>query len=136
MATKQRGAVTVESLQAENEFLRRGSIAEEIGKTVRVLLVSLAGIAIVYLVGHAIEALAGKDTDANIFVDLFGKLEVAAALSWMVGGGGVVYGRAQSKLRKSAVERLHGRIKDLETQIDPTRTSSKLTPRGDTNPGD
>lgn len=123
-------------LRAENDFLRRGGIAEEIGKTVRVLLISGAAVGIVYLVGHAIETLAGKETEANIFVSLLGKVEISVVLSWIVGGAGVIYGRAQRKLRKTTIESLHGRIKSLESQLDPARTSSKLTPRGDTNPED
>lgn len=136
MAAKQRNAESVEKLQAENAFLRRGGIAEEIGKSIRVLLISAAAVAIAYLLGHAIEALSGKETDANIIVSLLGKLEISVVLSWVIGGAGVAYGRAQMKLRKSTVERLHGRIKSLEAGIDPARKSSKLTPRGDTNPED
>jgi hypothetical protein len=135
MVTRRAG-VTVDRLQAENDFLRRGGIAEEIGKTVRVLLVCGALVAIVYLLGHALEALAGKETDANIFVNLLGKLEASVILSWVVGGAGVVYGRSQMKLRKTTIERLQSRLKSLEEQLDPHRTSSKLTPRGDTNPED
>ena len=127
---------TAERLQAENDFLRRGGIVQEIGKTVRFLLVAAATVGIVYLLGHSIEALAGKQTEANILVSLLGTLEVSVVLSWVVGGAGVAYGRAQNKLRKTTVERLHKRIHDLESAIDQNRSSSKLTPRGDTNPED
>ena len=136
MASKSRGVPTVDRLQAENDFLRRGGIADEIGKSVRVLLICAAAVAIAYLLGHAIESLSGKDTDANIIVSLLGKLEISVILSWVAGGAGVAYGRSQMKLRKTTVERLHARIKSLETEIDPARKSSKLTPRGDTNPED
>jgi hypothetical protein len=136
MASKLRNVATIDRLQAENDFLRRGGVAEEIGKSVRVLLICAAIIAVAYLLGHAIESLAGKETDANIFVNLLGKLEISVILSWVVGGAGVAYGRSQMKLRKTTVQRLHGRIKSLEIEIDPARQSSKLTPRGDTNPED
>jgi hypothetical protein len=137
MSTKPRGSgQSVDRLQAENDFLRRGGFAEEIGKTVRVLLICLAVVGIVYLLGHAVETLAGKETEANIFVNLLGKLEISFVLSWIVGGAGLAYGLSQKKLRKSTVERLQKRIKELEADIDPTRTSSKLTPSGDTNPED
>jgi len=115
MSTKPRGSTSVERLQAENDFLRRGGIAEEVGKSIRVLLICAAAVAITYLLGHAIESLSGKETDANIIVSL---------------------GRSQMKLRKATIERLHGRIKSLEEGIDPGRTTSKLTKSGDTNPGD
>jgi len=136
MSTKPRGSTSVERLQAENDFLRRGGIAEEVGKSIRVLLICAAAVAITYLLGHAIESLSGKETDANIIVSLLGKIEISVVLSWVVGAAGVVYGRSQMKLRKATIERLHGRIKSLEEGIDPGRTTSKLTKSGDTNPGD
>jgi hypothetical protein len=135
MATAQKGR-SVERLQAENEFLRLGGIAEQIGRTVRVLLVSVAVVVIVYFVTHALEALAGKSTDANIFVSLLANMEISVALAWGVGVAGVAYGRHQRGLRKTTIARLQGRIHDLETNIDPNRTSSRLTPQGDTNPED
>jgi hypothetical protein len=42
----------------------------------------------------------------------------------------------QRKLRRDVVERLSSRVPFLEKQLDPGRTSSKLTDRGDTNPED
>lgn len=120
--------------EAENDFLR--SLVEEIGKTVRWALVAGAALGIVYLLAQAVEALAGKQTEANILVSMLGTVEVSVALSWVVGAGGVIYGRAQKKLRQRTVARLHGRIASLEKQIDPGRSSSKLTPTGDTNPED
>jgi hypothetical protein len=136
VATRQRGHGSLDRLEAENEFLRRGGVAEEIGKTVRVLLICAACVAIVYLLGHAIESLSGKETNANIFIDLLGKIEVSVVLSWVVGGAGIAYGRYERKLRKSTIDRLQGRIKSLEQELDPNRSSSKLTTTGDTNPED
>lgn len=137
MATGSRSSSrSVERLQAENEFLRRGGIAEEIGKTVRWLIVGSASVAGLYFVSHAIEALAGKQTDANVIVNFLTKFEVSVVLGWAAGGCGLAYGRSQRKLRKAAIERLSGRIQELETQIDPSRSTSRLTPDGDTNPED
>jgi hypothetical protein len=121
--------------QAENDLLKRG-IVEEIGKTVRWAIVGISAFGVAYLLGHAIEALAGKQTDANILVKMLGVFEVSMALSWMAGGAGVIYGRSQAKQKKTTVERLHKRIAELESVMDPGRTSSKLTPRGETNKED
>jgi hypothetical protein len=130
------GKKSVDKLEAENEFLRKGGWAEEIGKTVRTIVLASAGIAGIYLLTHAVEALAGKKTDANILVSFLANLDVSIMLSWAVGGAGVLYGRAQNKLRKTTVERLESRIRKFEAQVDPGRSSSKLTPRGETNPED
>jgi len=40
------------------------------------------------------------------------------------------------KLKKDAIERMAGRIKELETKMDPGRSSSRLTPRGETRSED
>lgn len=57
-------------------------------------------------------------------------------LAIIFGVAGIVYGRRESKLRKDTVERLQDRNCRLEREIDPKRSSSQLTPRGDTRPED
>ena len=44
----------------------------------------------------------------------------------------LIYGVLQRKLRRDAIQRLHGRVEALEKERDPSRTSSTLTSRGDT----
>lgn len=56
--------------------------------------------------------------------------------SVMLGLGGIWFGRRERKLRKDTVEKLHQYQKLWEERIDPKRTSSLLTPRGDTRPED
>ncbi len=53
----------------------------------------------------------------------------------MAAGAGV-YGWKQRDLRKTTVERLQSRIKELELKLDSKRSSSHLTPRGDTREED
>lgn len=84
----------------------------------------------------SIEAMAGKETFAGFFVNFLGNFDVSMALSWVVGGTGFLYGARQRSLRRDAIERLQGRITHLEKQIDPRRSSSNLTPRGDSRPED
>ena len=84
----------------------------------------------------SIEALAGQTTMADIGVGFFGKIEVSIAVSWALAAGGVVYGLKQRKLRRDTVEKLHVRIKSLEISLDRKRSSSELTPRGDTKAED
>jgi len=131
-----KGKASVERLQAENAFLKRGGIAEEVGKTVRFLVGAAAACFVAYMFALCADSLAGKSTNANILVNLAGKFEASLLLSWGVGVGGVLYGRGQRKLRKSTTERLTQRIVELEQGIDPNRSSSKLTKTGDTNPED
>lgn len=88
----------------------------------------------------AIGYLAGQQTTANIslLVEFFTNTGggVVAGTGASAGALGCAYGWYERKLRQKSVDRLHGRIKHLETDIDPNRTSSGLTTRGETNPRD
>jgi hypothetical protein len=84
----------------------------------------------------SIRALAGQHTVADIGIRVLGNLQVSEAVAWIFGGSGIVYGWRQRKLRRDKVERLQGRVRALETERDPNRSSSGLTPRGETHPED
>lgn len=94
---------------------------------------------IVYLVtADAIPYLAGRTTSVSVFgqfitsfaEDNKGKVElilIVNSIGWAI---------TERVFRLIKVEKLQGRIKFLEAKIDPSRTSSELTPKGLTNPGD
>jgi len=94
--------------------------------------------AVVWCMSYAAEivgALAGRRTDAKLlFEAVF--IQSGNWLPWLAGGSGAGYGYAERKLRKKKTEQMQNRIRDLETQLDPDRQSSELTPQGDTNPKD
>jgi hypothetical protein len=139
MATR-RDSRTKEQLLAEIDFLRRGGWAAQVGPTVRYLTVAAAAMVIAWFAKEAVVgvavAFAGKTTNANVAMRLIQDLNVSISLAWAVGISGVGYGWRQRKLRKETTERLSERIKRYEEQIDPSRTTSSLTPQGDTNPKD
>jgi hypothetical protein len=90
---------------------------------------------------QAIVALAGRETSANIWVgfwtNVFGShLATTCVLAFMVGVGGTLYGLVERRSRQRNTARLSGRIEQLEKHIDPGRSTSKLTPSGETNPED
>lgn len=95
---------------------------------------SIVGIA--YFANGMVMALAGKSTVADIGISFLGHVEISAMFSYAVGISGAAYGLGQRKLRRDTVERLQNRIKQLELQLDPGRTSSKLTSRGETRKED
>jgi hypothetical protein len=137
VATNRRPAAVAKDVLNEIERRQRvGAIVEQVGQTVRTLLLVGGAVGIAWIGRLMVSDLAGKSTDANIIVDLLGKLEVSITLAWLACAGGVFYGISQNRLRKRAVVKLHQRIETLELLIDPTRTSSQLTERGDTNPRD
>ena len=88
----------------------------------------------VWCVKGGVEALAGQQTAADI--GLTGNLQISSAVAWLFGGGGVMYGLRQRKLRRDVIETNGTRVSELESAIDPHRSSSRLTRRGDTNPED
>lgn len=73
---------------------------------------------------------------ADIGVRFLGNFAVNTALAWVLAGGGIAYGIGQRRLRRNTVERMSQRTAELEERIDRKRTSSRLTKRGETNPGD
>ena len=80
-------------------------------------------------------ALAGRTTISDIVVNFLGNFRVSEGLAWALGAGGTGYGLLQRKLRRDTIERLQGRVKTMEQEYDPNRSSSNLTSRG-TTPGD
>lgn len=133
-------------LEAENKFLRRSRIADTIAPIAISAIRWGVSAAIAYIAYLSIETLAGKTTDADIEVSLLANIfapDFLHQLPVMVGFGGIfvgfcgiVYGKYQRSLRMKTVERLQGRIKDFELGKDPKRSSSMLTPTGETRPED
>jgi len=89
-------------------------------------------------VARVFEALAGKETAASFFVQwttgtVSGATFSVSIVLTGVGAGWALYERTW-RFRK--VKALSKRIIELETKIDPMRSSSKLLPDGRTNPDD
>lgn len=103
---------------------------------------------IVYMAGGAAAPFAGKFTG----IDASAKLEIpgiASALKEMLstciivgllglffGISGVLFGRKESRIRRMTVEKMHQYQLLWEKNQDAGRTSSTLTPSGDTRPED
>ncbi len=123
-------------LEAELRILKKTRFTEG---TVQVLLSLIRWGAIIAISRYAylaIEALSGKSTLADIGINFLSDIKISVTLAWIAGVGGVFYGISQRKLRKDTVERLQERIQALEAEIDPNRSTSNLTRRGDTRPED
>ena len=91
---------------------------------------------IVYWVTGALAELSGKTTLAQLGISFFGNFTINTTIAYIVGIGGIGFGLTEKRLRRNAIERLQGRIQQLEEVRDPKRTSSKLTKRGTTRPED
>lgn len=93
-----------------------------------------------YFVFRIVEVLAGKATFASFFmsiaVSVFGNDKIFKVILCVLAGGGIVYGEGQRRLRRRDIERLTPRPRQLESLIDPNRTTSGLTTQGTTRPED
>ncbi len=112
------------------------AVVEEVGRTVRWLIAFGAAIVIFHYLTEIMGSLAGKTTTANVVLNMLGSLNFSSSLAWVGTLGAVSYGAGQKRLRKRAVNNLHEHIRNLETRLDPNRTSSELAPTGETNPKD
>jgi len=84
----------------------------------------------------AIIAFAGKSSVADLSMKLLANLSVVWELSLTLSGISVTLYLRERKLHRDTRERLTARVTELELRIDPKRSSSQLTPRGQTRKGD
>jgi hypothetical protein len=126
---------TYEELEAENRVLRSTGVAMALAP-VAINIVRWAGACVIAYFGYAsIASLAGKTTLSAIGINFLSNVTISNSLAWLLGGGGIIFGVRQRRLRRQIARRLE-RIPQLEAAIDPGRTSSRLAPGGVTNPKD
>lgn len=95
---------------------------------------------VAYYAFRTIKELAGKNTFAeltfNSAINWIANDYMASALGLVFGFSGIYYGVREARLRKDAIERLSVYQERYERELDPKRSSSKLTTRGETRPED
>jgi hypothetical protein len=79
---------------------------------------------------------AGQETGIEFILHFLGNVYVSHTISFTISVSAIFYAWRQKQLKNTTVEKLHRRIKDLERRMDPNRSSSTLTARGETNPED
>jgi hypothetical protein len=122
--------------KAENRYLWRRTRLEVVASLGHDLIRWTGAVLIAYFGYRTVSVLAGGTTAANIGIRFLADVRVSEAVAWLFGVSGVLMAFRERQLRRATVERMHGRIKTLEEQLDPGRSSSQLTPRGETNPED
>ncbi|HTS10456.1 MAG TPA: hypothetical protein VMP68_33135 [Candidatus Eisenbacteria bacterium] len=91
---------------------------------------------IAHAVSQAFIAYAGQSSYADLSVRLLANVSVVWELSLTLSGISVTLYVRERGLHRNTRQRLTARITELELRIDPQRTSSQLTPRGETRKGD
>ena len=133
-----------EKLELELKYKRQKDVVGAVSFIFRDLVKWVSLASIFYFSYLSIYALAGKSTQADIAIDIFQGFglyifknsTLHEKVEYIVITGLLIWGLLERKLRRDAIERLHRRSRELEARIDPNRTSSRLTHRGTTNPGD
>lgn len=123
---------TLAESRAENRLLKRGHWANALAAVLTTAMKygTLAyGFRQIYL---SVAALAGKQTVADLAFKFLASVGISKWLAYALGAGGLTYGWFQQRARRRIVSRLGPRVKDYEAAIDPGRSSSELTPAGDT----
>lgn len=123
-------------LELENKMLRKAKRADGL-TLVSLTFIRWGGAVLIAMFFYlAIEALAGKTTMGQLAVNLVSEFKVdryAWQLATAVFG---FYGWHQRNLRKITIERLQSHNQALEKRLDPDRSTSSLTAKGDTRPED
>jgi hypothetical protein len=85
---------------------------------------------------YTIAVVAGRSTFADIVVRFLANLKVSDGICYLLTGGSICYGVGQRYLRRRHIKRVVPAKNRLERMLDPNRSSSGLTPKGTTQPGD
>lgn len=100
-------------------------------------LIKWGGLAFLGYCGYLVVAtLAGKTTLADIGIRFLANVKVSDGIILLLIGGGWAYGLGQRQLRRRHIERIVKSKNELEMLLDSKRTSSELTEKGTTRPGD
>jgi hypothetical protein len=93
---------------------------------------------VVWCLYLSIDSIAGKTTafQAAVTVGFSLLWDIRFVVAFSLAGATTIWAMAERWLRHRKVNYLQGRIKDLELNIDPGRSTSGLTTKGRTNPRD
>lgn len=135
-----------EELEAEIKYLRKSKVADSIASVINSAIKWGGLVVISYISFRAIAVLAGKTTSANFAVSILTDIlssefltklsNLIIFLSMLSGICGIIYGIWQRKLRRDTIERLQKRNQELEHKLDSNRSTSMLSPRGETRKED
>ncbi|NOX27851.1 MAG: hypothetical protein GXP21_06660 [Gammaproteobacteria bacterium] len=123
-------------LEVDLKSLRKSRLMEGLVSITNSLIKWGAIVLLARYIYLSIDALAGNTTLADIGISFLGEVEVSVTIIVVTAVISVIYGFLQKKLRKDTVEKLQTRIIELELKIDPSRSTSNLTTRGDSRPED
>lgn len=134
--SKQTSAGALGQKERENEQAIRFRKVDILADAVRIGIPWLALVLIFGCITAMVYRLAGKTTLAQIGVSFFGEMKMSNAVAYVFGAAGTGYGLFERNLRRRKTKNMAAHLADLESRIDPSRSSSGLTPKGTTRKGE
>jgi hypothetical protein len=122
--------------KSELRYRLYAKIIDAVGSVIQACIPWAGAVLVAYFVYRSIQSLAGRMTLADIGIRFLADTKISEAFAYLFGATGIALGLRRERLHKDNVQRLTSRIKELEVRLDPKRSSSRLTPRGETRPED
>lgn len=130
-------ATDLQRRKLELKYQLRFRLIEAISKALDQLIPGAVILTIVYFgIYRTAHELAGRETFATLGISLLADVKPDEIIAYAAAIVGWIFGVNAQRLRRNTTERLTIRIQELEQRIDPNRTTSGLTPRGQTPPED
>jgi hypothetical protein len=104
--------------------------------TARTAIKTVGWMIAAYFAYKAVDALSGQTTSVAVSLILNALVDLKFVLSIALTGAACAWAVIERALRHRKVDRMQERLKELETRLDPGRSSSGLTTRGETHPRD
>ncbi|TGN02894.1 hypothetical protein [Leptospira dzoumogneensis] len=123
-------------LKVQERLNTKAIWAEAISRNVLTICKYTVPITITYFITDSVKAIAGTTTNYNVVFNFLADLNANQWFAYIFGAAGIGFGLYERNLRKKHVKRSSTRISKLEHEINPRRSSSHLTPTGDTRQGD
>lgn len=121
--------------ELELKYQLRFRFIDVVSKALDRLIPGAVAVLIVYFgIYRTAHELAGKETFGAFWIGLLADIKPDEIMAWLTALIGWMFGINSQRLRRNTTERLSSRIRELEQRVDPNRTTSGLTPRGQTPP--
>ncbi|MDO3434620.1 hypothetical protein QWJ46_18255 [Rhizobium sp. CBN3] len=127
------GKSVVPSVKPRSVAVEMASV-EQFYRTLRTLIKTAGLVGCFYFIALAMAPFAGKETAVSFALNFLADVKFVLTLG--LAGAAGTWAVAERMLRERKTQKLQDRVKELETRIDPNRSTSGLTRTGKTNPRD
>lgn len=116
------------------KYRLRSQLLDSVTAVTLAIIKGFVALGAAYILYLTAAQFAGRYTFAQLALGLNSNIKFGDILSVVFGGGGIAYGKFQEKKKRDAIERIAPQLAKYQQEIDPKRSSSRLTGRGHTPP--